>query len=64
MRARSLAALALAVLSSTVGSARADAIPPPGRRKLGDRQGAIEAAERALALDPTSAAAARMRSLA
>jgi len=34
------------------------------RRKLGDREGAIEAADRALALDPTSAAAARMRSLA
>lgn len=34
------------------------------RRKLGDREGAIEAADRALALDPTSASAARMRSLA
>jgi hypothetical protein len=34
------------------------------RRRLGDREGAIDAADRALALDPTSEVAARMRSLA
>lgn len=36
MRVRSLAALALAVLASSVGSARADAIPPPGRPEWDD----------------------------
>ena len=36
MRVRWLAALTLALLSSGVGSARADAIPPPGRPEWDD----------------------------